>query len=554
MRSIGRVFATGTVAVAGLLAVAAPASGAVTCAYDQAAEVLTATANANGDLVLLGVAGGGEIQVIDGVANQVVGCSGAGGPPRVSNTSNINLGDTNVSTSWFVANPEDLVPGTGGSGEVETLAALGGGNDGVSFFDGNESDDFWILGASGLNWNPNADMDADASFISVEQVGLVGNDGNDAITAQGTAGTGAPFAGPGTFVGSGGGDNDVIEGGGTSDVLLAGFGNDTLRGFGGADELASDHGTNQLVGGTGDDRASYLNSTVGVSVDLGVAGPQDTGIGIDTLSAVEGLEGTNEADVLSGNGDANALVGHDGDDTLDGRGGNDPLQGGAGVDTATYESAPAGVSVDLDAGTATGGADNDILAGIDDLIGSPFADTLIGDAANNSIIGLGGNDTVRAEGGADDVRVRDGGPDTASCGTEIDTAVADRASVDSVNPDCETVDFLPEDGDGGGGGVGGPSNEFSFGKVKRNERKGTAKLTVEVPRPGELELAKTNKVKADDELAEAEGDEKLKIKPKGKARKRLAKKGKAKVKAEVTYTPTGGEPNTKTKKLKLKLR
>jgi streptogramin lyase len=97
-------------------------------------------------------------------------------------------------------------------------------------------------------------------------------------------------------------------------------------------------------------------------------------------------------------------------------------------------------------------------------------------------------------------------------------------------------------------------NEFSFGKVKRNKKKGTAKLTVNVPCAGDLELAKTKKVKADDEVAEDEGDEKLKIKPKGKARKRLNKKGKAKVKAKVTYTPERGEPNTKTKKVKLKRR
>jgi hypothetical protein len=104
---------------------------------------------------------------------------------------------------------------------------------------------------------------------------------------------------------------------------------------------------------------------------------------------------------------------------------------------------------------------------------------------------------------------------------------------------------------------GPPSNEFSFGKVKKNKRKGTAKLTIEIAEgPGELELAKTKKVKSDDEAVEGEGanEEKLTIKPKGKARKRLARKGKAKVKAEVTYTPTGGEPLTKTKKLRLKRR
>jgi streptogramin lyase len=94
-------------------------------------------------------------------------------------------------------------------------------------------------------------------------------------------------------------------------------------------------------------------------------------------------------------------------------------------------------------------------------------------------------------------------------------------------------------------------NAFDFGKPKRNKKKGTAKLPVEVPCAGTVELAKTKKVKADEETAEAEGEEKLAIKAKGKAKRKLNKKGKAKVKAEVTYTPDGGEPNTQEKKVKL---
>jgi hypothetical protein len=114
-------------------------------------------------------------------------------------------------------------------------------------------------------------------------------------------------------------------------------------------------------------------------------------------------------------------------------------------------------------------------------------------------------------------------------------------------------------GDGGGGdGGGGPApddtNDISFGKVKKNKRKGTAKLTVNVPGAGELELAKTKKVKPDEDLAEAAEKEKLSIKPRGKARKKLNSKGKAKVTAEVTYTPEGGTPNTEDKKIKLKKR
>ena len=96
-----------------------------------------------------------------------------------------------------------------------------------------------------------------------------------------------------------------------------------------------------------------------------------------------------------------------------------------------------------------------------------------------------------------------------------------------------------------------PSNDFSFGKVTKNKKRGTARLAVNVPGPGGLDLAKTKKVNGYSDWTEAAGTEKLPIKPRRKARKRLASKGKAKVKAKVTYTPDGGEPNTETKKIKL---
>lgn len=97
-----------------------------------------------------------------------------------------------------------------------------------------------------------------------------------------------------------------------------------------------------------------------------------------------------------------------------------------------------------------------------------------------------------------------------------------------------------------------PSNDFSFGKLKRNKRKGTAKLTVNLPGPGDVELAATRKLKGAAKRAEVQGSLKLKLTPKKGQRAKLAKKGKAKVQAKVTYTPDKGDPNTKTKKVKLK--
>jgi virginiamycin B lyase len=99
-----------------------------------------------------------------------------------------------------------------------------------------------------------------------------------------------------------------------------------------------------------------------------------------------------------------------------------------------------------------------------------------------------------------------------------------------------------------------PSNGFRFGGVKVNKKRGSAKLTVKVPGPGELKLAKTGSVKGKHKRAKESGNEKLSVKAKGKAKKRLNRKGKAMVKAKVTYTPDGGTPNTQSKKLKLKKR
>ena len=99
-----------------------------------------------------------------------------------------------------------------------------------------------------------------------------------------------------------------------------------------------------------------------------------------------------------------------------------------------------------------------------------------------------------------------------------------------------------------------PPSTFSFAKAKKNKQRGTARLGVRVPGSGEVDLAKTNKVKPASKRAAGSGNVQLKIKPKGKAKKQLRKRGKAKVRAKVTYTPDGGEPNTRSKRLTLKKR
>jgi hypothetical protein len=95
-----------------------------------------------------------------------------------------------------------------------------------------------------------------------------------------------------------------------------------------------------------------------------------------------------------------------------------------------------------------------------------------------------------------------------------------------------------------------PSNQFRIGKVKRNLKKGTARLTVTVPGPGTLELAGKGLVRRPARSATARA--KLLIKAIGKAKQRLDRTGRVKVKAIITFTPTGGTPSTKRKGILLK--
>jgi hypothetical protein len=95
-------------------------------------------------------------------------------------------------------------------------------------------------------------------------------------------------------------------------------------------------------------------------------------------------------------------------------------------------------------------------------------------------------------------------------------------------------------------------SSFALGKkVKRNRKKGTAKLTVAIGGPGRLTLT-GKKVKRQSKAVAAAGKVKLLIKAKGKAAKALRNRGKARVRLTIAYTPTGGLPATAVKTVTLR--
>jgi len=208
--------------------------------------------------------------------------------------------------------------------------------------------------------------------------------GNDTVDySHATAGVIANLLTPASNTGAAAGDiyisienlrgtnfNDTLTGDGNNNVMEGGLGNNTLDGGGGFDTASYEHAAGPV--------------TVSLAVPPGTAQPTG-GAGTDTLTNIEGLRGSSFNDTLTGNGNS-VLEGGPGDDHLIGQGSND---------TASYEHATAGVSVNLAVSVAqnTGGAGTDTLTNIANLSGSQFNDTLVGDTGNNTLFGNGGNDT-----------------------------------------------------------------------------------------------------------------------------------------------------------------
>ncbi len=281
---------------------------------------------------------------------------------------------------------------------------------------------------------------------------LSGGDGNDTLDGGGGRDTIA-----------GGVGDDVIRGGGTDfterDVLVGDAGNDTISSTGIYNDMHGGAGNDSIVGGAfslveggaGADvlkgvaglpgsTLSYASSARGVTINIQTQKVKGGDAKGDTISGFVNAEGSANDDVIRGSDFFNSLKGlagddsilggagndvisgGDGNDTLDGGTGDDVVQGGAGVDQLkggegadrlSFENELAAVTVNLAAGTGTGGsAQGDSYTSFEGVFGSLAADTLIGDKLGNNLdgnlgddrlVGGGGNDSLRGASGNDTI-------------------------------------------------------------------------------------------------------------------------------------------------------
>ena len=335
-------------------------------------------------------------EVWDDSAAAAVACTGQiGGSSTVSATTAVNItaGD---GAQWVGIDLSDDLSNTRSWGTINWTINLGSGTEDVLDFadnsDASSGDLDIALGANGIDLNNDADLDVTVSGTEVFEAFLGG--GDDTVSGAGSTATGGAFTGDL--------DEEATVAFGTEGGVFGGDGDDTLVGGSGQDDLFGEGDDDVIGGGLGDDildgdgedvdgdTVDYSGSASAVTVNLlsGLA----SGQGVDSLAGFENVIGSPQGDTLTGDAGDNVITPGAGDDKVD---------GGAAADTVDYSDSAAAVTVDLDAGTATGNG-NDTLTSIESVWGSDFADTLTGDAGDNGLFGGSGNDLIAGGGNADD--------------------------------------------------------------------------------------------------------------------------------------------------------
>ncbi|HUF85977.1 MAG TPA: M10 family metallopeptidase C-terminal domain-containing protein [Thermohalobaculum sp.] len=383
-------------------------------AFSSVGHLTNNLAIAFGAVIEQAVGGGGNDRLIGNAADNLL--AGMGGNDRLYG------GAGNDILQGGAGN--DLLYGEAGNDTLEggEGADILFGSPGADHMDGGPGEDWvrYAFATAGvtLNLHEGTGTGGDAAgdtYVSIENVS--GSDFNDHLT--GTLHNNKIFGGPG---------DDVIYGLSGHDFLIGGPGNNMIYGGNGWDILRGGPGDNHFDGGVGRDWVQYNTAPSGVTLSLATGGTGGWAAN-DTYVSIENVRGSDFDDHITGDDGRNLIMGGAGNDYIEGGGGNnwlygeegddilvggpggdhlvggpgaDQLFGGGGNDWAHYDDSPAGVTVDLMAGTGSGGdAEGDTLDSIEFLQGSVHDDVLMGDDGVNMIRGGGGNDVIRGRGGND---------------------------------------------------------------------------------------------------------------------------------------------------------
>lgn len=390
-----------------------------------------------------------------------------------------------------------------------------------------------VLQIDGTNANDTIDLSVTAEVLSVvingggaqtfdisedlndgefHSVVINGATGNDEITLANTV-FGVPGA-AGIVINGDSGD-DTITGGAGDDTINGGADNDSLEGGDGSDTLDGGSGADTMIGDDGYDTVTYESRTSAVFVtfdpdlDPQIANDGQTGeldlieLSVDEVIGGNGndvltdqttggkrMDGGEGNDTIVGGLGSNEILGGGGNDFMTGEIGGDTFDGGGGTDTVSYDDHGNAVTVTLDGVANDGetGENDNVLANVENIVGSDFndsisvagtlighnldggigndtltggtvTDTLLGGDGNDSLLGGAGGDSLIGGIGIDVIRGEDGN-DTATGGDGNDSLYGG-AGTDSLSGDAGN-DYLVGDA-GNDTLVGGDNNDRLLG-------------------------------------------------------------------------------------------
>lgn len=360
-------------------------------------------------------------------------------------------------------------------------------------------------------------LNGNAPFAGVNAVGGGAGDNINASAITNFQMTEQGGAGADTL--RGGSRNDSLSGNDGGDIIFGGAGNDKMFGGNGNDIIHIDAVDNMafVQGGTGGETftANLTGENGGIGdiliIDQSRGGPvanldfEAVGVVVagGTLNSAGGtgndiIDNTNFNGGGAFAGKGTLVFGNQGNDTIISSAFADSLHGGtitggvtadSGTDTLSYETSPAGVTVNLLTGAAAGGnAAGDTFSNFINLRGSQFNDDLTGDNRANVIQGLGGDDNLTGLGGNDTL---DGGAgnDMMDGGSGNDTLIATQGNDTAdggFGNDLIQMDYnnIAANGfeagyaaSGAGGIFGGPGKDtFQFLNVALNRGDGVFTL------------------------------------------------------------------------------
>ncbi|MBI0534966.1 calcium-binding protein [Roseomonas sp. KE2513] len=179
--------------------------------------------------------------------------------------------------------------------------------------------------------------------------------------------------------------NDPLTGTIADDTFFGSLGNDTIAGGGGYNEL--------------DYRQQAYAVQLGASVTAYSGAVTKSVGGIDNFSGIHRVYGSSLDDVLSGTTDRTSGLAYA--FVLSGGGGNDTINGQNNhLNLVSYSDANSGMTIDLTAGTASGGGvGNDMLIDVRRVQGSNYSDVIVGSVGNDYFDATTGIDQYDGRGG-----------------------------------------------------------------------------------------------------------------------------------------------------------